>query len=262
MPIQTAIVLAAGAGSRFWPYNIVRNKVAFPIANVPTVRRLVDQLNDLGIERVIVVTGHGEASVRAALRGCAAGVQFVRQAQATGTADAVMQAAPLLDGDFLVVAGDVVTDVANLAKLRERFESEHPMAAALIQPLGEERPHDWLVAKADGEMLTGIEGHSRDGSHRLCGIYAMRGEALAYLRDNPGIVHRVPVGGMPPVESEIAQSLQMMIDEGADVLAVEDARLLRRPGQAVAHSGSQPSRHRSHVAANQRKRHSGVGAHP
>jgi choline kinase len=26
--IQTAILLAAGAGTRFWPYNVVRNKCA------------------------------------------------------------------------------------------------------------------------------------------------------------------------------------------------------------------------------------------
>ena len=221
MSIQSAVLLAAGAGSRLWPYNVVRNKVAFPIANVPAVRRLVDQLSELGIQRVIVVIGYAEASVRAALRGTSADVCFVRQAQQTGTADAVMQATSLLNGDFLVVAGDVVTDIANLRNLRERFESDHPLAAALIQSLGAERPHDWLVAMANGEMLTGIEGHSRDGSHRLCGIYAMRSEALPYLRDNPGIVHRVPVGGMPPVESEIAQSLQMMIDERSDVLAVE-----------------------------------------
>jgi NDP-sugar pyrophosphorylase family protein len=221
MPIQTAVILAAGAGTKFWPYNLVRNKAAFPIANVPAVRRLVDQVSELGIERVIVVTGHGEASVRAALRGCAADVQFVRQPQAAGTADAVMQAAPLLDTDFLVVSGDVVTDIVNLAGLQARFEADRPMAAALIQSLGDERPHDWLVANADEGKLTGIEGHSRDGTHRLCGIYAMRAEALGYLRDNPGIVHSVPVGGMPPVESEIAQSLQMMIDEQADALAVE-----------------------------------------
>lgn len=221
MPIQTAIILAAGAGSRFWPYNMVRNKVAFPIANIPAVRRLVDQVGELGIERVIVVTGYAEASVRAALRGTSADMCFVRQAQQAGTADAVMQAASLLDGDFLVVAGDVVTDIANLASLKAQFEAERPLAAALIQPLGDERPHDWLVAHAREHRLIGIEGHPRDGKYRLCGLYAMRAEALDYLRDNPGIVHSVPVGGMPPVESEIAQSLQMMIDEGSDVLAVE-----------------------------------------
>ena len=31
----------------------------------------------------------------------------------------------------------------------------------------------------------------------------------------------VPVGGMPPLESEIGQSLQMALDEGQTILAVE-----------------------------------------
>lgn len=221
MPFQTAVILAAGAGTRFWPYNIVRNKAAFPIANVPAIRRTVDAVHALGIKRIVVVTGQGEASIRAALRGVAGTVRFVRQRQQTGTADAVHHAEEFIDGDFLVISGDVVTDGANLQALITRFEETRPMAAALIQPLGEERPQDWLVAFPQGEKLTGVEGHSRGGKHRLCGVYAMRAEAVDFLRDNPGIMKRVPVGGMPPVESEIAQSLQMMIDEGAEVLAVE-----------------------------------------
>ena len=221
MPIKTAIILAAGAGTKFWPYNVVRNKAAFPIANVPAIRRTVESLHALGIDRFLIVSGHGEASVRAALRGAPGDVRFVRQAQLAGTADAVMQAASLLDDDFLVVPGDVVTDPANLRALLTRFDEMHPMAAALIQPLGEERPQDWLVAFPEEGKLTGVEGHPRGGTHRLCGIYALRAEAIETLRDNPGVMARVPVGGMPPLESEIAQSLQMMIDEKADVLAVE-----------------------------------------
>ncbi len=49
--VQTAIILAAGAGTRFWPYNVVRQKAAFPIANVPAVRRLVDSLQGIGTPR-------------------------------------------------------------------------------------------------------------------------------------------------------------------------------------------------------------------
>lgn len=47
-----------------------------------------------------------------------------------------------------------------------------------------------------------------------------RQQHLIYLK-NPGIVTQVPVGGIPPPESEIAQSLQLMIDDGTEVLAVE-----------------------------------------
>ncbi len=220
--IDTAVILAAGTGSKFWPYNIVRQKAAFPIANVPAIRRTVETLVALGIKRIAVVVGHGEASVRAALRGCAGEIVFVRQTGQTGTAPAVLTAADTWQEDFLVVAGDVVTAQENVAALLARFHAERPLAAALIQPLGEESPHDWLGAYPENGRLRGVEGHTRRGcKHRLCGIYALRAEALPYLRDNPGVMTQVPVGGMPPVEAELAQSLQMMIDEGQTVAAVE-----------------------------------------
>jgi bifunctional UDP-N-acetylglucosamine pyrophosphorylase/glucosamine-1-phosphate N-acetyltransferase len=220
--ITTAVVLAAGLGSKFWPYNTVRQKAAFPIANVPAVRRLVDALYGLGMSRIVVVVGYGEPSVRAALRGCAGKPIFVRQGQPNGSAAAVLSAADHLTEDFLVVAGDLVTDRQNMTALLARFADEHPLAAALIQPLGDESPHDWLGAYPEQGWLAGVEGHTRRGCHhRLGGVYALRVDVLDYLRDNPGIMSQVPVGGMPPVEAEIAQSIQMMIDEGQRVAAVE-----------------------------------------
>jgi len=219
--IQAAVILAAGCGSKFWPYNVVRQKAAFPIVNVPAVRRTVDALARLGISRVVVVVGHGEASVRAALRGAAGEIVYVRQSNPEGTAAAALSGAQELDADFLVVAGDVVTARQNLSALLTRFAYEHPVGAALIQPLGAELPQSWIVAYPDGDLLRGVEGHGRGGAHRLCGVYAFRPQALNYLRDNPGLMTQVPVGGMPPLEAEIAQSLQTMIDEGESVLAVE-----------------------------------------
>jgi bifunctional UDP-N-acetylglucosamine pyrophosphorylase/glucosamine-1-phosphate N-acetyltransferase len=71
-------------------------------------------------------------------------------------------------------------------------------------------------------VLRGVEGHARGGRYRLCGAYAFHPEALGALRDSPGVMARVPVGGMPPLEAEIAQSLQTLIGEEAEcVLAVE-----------------------------------------
>ncbi|MCC6166811.1 MAG: NTP transferase domain-containing protein [Caldilineaceae bacterium] len=215
-----AVVLAAGLGTRFWPYNVVRQKAAFPIANVPAVRRIVDDLAALGINRVAVVVGAGEASVRAALRGCAAEVRFAQQGAAGGSAQAALAGASLFDGDCLIVAGDVVTARANLAAVVERWSLGQEVALALVQPLGEERPQDWLVAHVAGDRLAGVEGHAREGTDRLAGVYIWPQAHLSALRDNPGVMDRVPVGGMPPVEAEIARSLQMLIDEGETVGAV------------------------------------------
>jgi NDP-sugar pyrophosphorylase family protein len=218
--LRTAIILAAGSGTRFWPYGVVRNKVAFPIANVPAVRRLVEDLCHLGVTRFVVVVGSGEASVRAALRGCPGEIVYLQQGDPVGTAAAAYLGARDTDEDFLVAAGDAVTGRQNLNALLTRFAEERPPAAALIQPLGDERPQDWIVAHLDGDRLRGVEGHPRGGSHRLCAVFAFRAGAQSYLRDNPGVMTSVPVGGMPPLESEVAQSLQMMLDEGEPILAV------------------------------------------
>ena len=127
---------------------------------------------------MIVVVGHCAASVRAALRGAAANIIYREQAQPAGTADAVCHAADLLDGDFLVVAGDVVTAPANIAILLDRFAQDRPLAAALVHPLGQEPPQNWLIAHVKNEQLRAVEGHARGGDYRLGGVYAFAGQAL------------------------------------------------------------------------------------
>jgi len=180
--VKAAVVLAAGPGTRFWPYNVVRNKAAFPIANVPLVRRLVEDLAALGVTLVVVVVGPGEASVRAALRGAPGErglpreIVYVRQPGPEGNAAAAWLGAQnvgedRLEGGILVVHGDLATAGENLAAMLDRFAEERPLAAALIQPLGDERPEDWIVAYPDGAILRGVEGHARDGRYRLCGVW-------------------------------------------------------------------------------------------
>lgn len=218
--IRSAVVLAAGQGSRFWPYAVVRQKAAFPIGNVPLVRRVVEDLVALGIERIVVVVGHGEASVRAALRPCRAHVEYVCQPQADGSAAAAWLGARVLQEDFLVVPGDVLTARANLATLIASWNERDVPALALVQPLGNEPSHDWYIAHLEGEQVAGVLGHPRDGETRLTGIYAFAAEMAEFLCDNPGVMRQVQVGAMPQLEAEIAQSVQMMVDEGHGVVAV------------------------------------------
>lgn len=224
--VRSAVILAAGLGSRFWPYAVVRQKAVFPIGNVPNVRRIVNDLIGLGIEQIVVVVGHGEPSVRAALRNCPVDIDYVRQAKLEGSAAAAWLGSQYFDEDFLVVAGDVVTARENLAVLLDGWKSSDLPAVALIQRLGLEQPHDWLVAQVKDGLLQAAWGHPREGEYRLAGIYAFGAEARVYLRDNPGIMHQVQVGAMPALEAEIAQSLQMMVDEGLEVAVVETSAYL------------------------------------
>ena len=219
--MYTAIVLAAGLGRKVWPYGEFRQKCTIPVANTPIVRRLVENLVEVGCSQISVVVGHYAQQVRGALADMP-NVEFVTQQPLDGTASAVLEAVKRLENEnYLVVYGDIVTSPDNFRNLFKEFNKQNTEAAALVQPLGEEDASNWLCAGTSGDSLTGIEGHPRGGSHRLCGVYVFKNTATRYLLRNPGIVTRVPVGGMPPPESEIAQSLQLMIDDGAEVLAVE-----------------------------------------
>ncbi|MDE0087899.1 MAG: NDP-sugar synthase [Candidatus Poribacteria bacterium] len=219
--MKNAIVLAAGLGRKVWPYGEFRQKCTIPVANKPIIRRIVENLIEIGIDQIIVVVGHYAQQVRGAIADIP-NVKFLTQHPLNGTADAVLTALKTLnDENFLIIYGDTVTTSENYRNLIKEFESQNAEAAALIQPLNDEDASNWLCAKAYNGCLSGIDGHPRGGSHRLCGIYAFKATAKPYLLRNPGIVTQVPVGGMPPPESEVAQSIQIMIDDGIEVLTVE-----------------------------------------
>ena len=227
--METAIVLAAGSGRKVWPYGEFRQKCTIPIANKPIVRRIVEDLLEVGCQQIIVVVGHHAQQVRGAVADIP-NIVFVTQQTLDGTASASLTAVEHLEAQpYLVIHGDTVTTSENLRNFVNAFRAADVEAAALVQPLGSEDASNYLcagVGTTEGNngsvsILTGIEGHPRGGSHRLCGVYAFQSSVTRYLLRNPGIVTRVPVGGMPPPESEIAQSLQLMVDDGRTVLAVQ-----------------------------------------
>ncbi len=223
--MKQAILLAAGAGTRFWPYNEVRNKCATPVVNEPAIRRLARQLREAGIRRAVVVIGAHGGSVRSALHGLeGVEVAYVGVQGTPGTAACVQAALSLLDArqPFAVFAGDIVTTQATIRRFLEFARGSDAPAVALVQPITPpERNIDWLGAQVTDGCIEYVEGHSRDCQHRLCGAYAFTPRAISAIQDNPGIMTHVPVGGMPPSEAELAQSIQTLIDEGEQVPAVE-----------------------------------------
>ncbi len=100
------IVLAAGQGSRM---NSDLPKVLHQVAGAPLLVHAMKSGAALAPERQVVVVGHGGAQVAETARRWDDEIQIAEQTEQLGTAHAVAQARPALDGftgDAIVLYGD------------------------------------------------------------------------------------------------------------------------------------------------------------
>ena len=106
-----AVVLAAGQGTRM---RSRIPKVLHPLAGRPMIGHVLAALAECGVERPVIVVGHGAEAVEAVIGG---GATCVRQQPQRGTADAVRVAMPALTADtaeVIVTMGDVPLQAATV----------------------------------------------------------------------------------------------------------------------------------------------------
>ncbi|MFM2140635.1 MAG: hypothetical protein RLZZ25_900 [Gemmatimonadota bacterium] len=112
-----AVILAAGASTRMGPTT---NKLLLPVEGVPMVRRTVARVQLAGIRDIVVVTGHEEDRVRAALAGLPC--TFVESPDPTGPTSGSLHAGlrafgPEIDATLVMLADMVHVTTAMLATL-------------------------------------------------------------------------------------------------------------------------------------------------
>jgi len=178
-----AVILAAGMGSRM---RSATHKVVHPLADRPLIRWVTGAVREAEADRIIVVVGHAEEQVRAALAG--EDVEFVRQEQQLGTAHALLQAAPLLGAadTVLVLSGDGALLTGGTLR---RLLAARPAAgmtlltAAVEDPTGLGR----VIRGADGNVEAIVE--HRDASPEelavndiVVGTYAFSADCLRLAR--------------------------------------------------------------------------------
>ena len=127
-----AIILAAGKGTRM---NSDLPKVLHLIAKKPMVQWVVDAVNEAGVERTILVVGHGAEEVKNNVPNC----EFVIQEPQLGTGHAVDVCREVLadfDGDILVLGGDGplirAETIAQMAEMQKETSASATLATSTI----------------------------------------------------------------------------------------------------------------------------------
>jgi len=103
MSKRYAVVLAAGQGTRM---KSKLYKVLHSVAGRPMVQHVIDQVQDVGLDRIVTIVGFGADKVKEQLGNTS---KFAVQKEQLGTGHAVLAAEELLkdkDGTTIIVCGD------------------------------------------------------------------------------------------------------------------------------------------------------------
>lgn len=114
---MTAIIPAAGLGTRFLPVTKAVPKEMLPIGSKPALELIVEEAKSAGADEVVLVISHGKELIRDYFRDDPA-IRFVYQEEQRGLGHAVLCAAPILasTGPVLVLLGDALVVGGNAAK--------------------------------------------------------------------------------------------------------------------------------------------------
>ena len=207
MPVDRAVILAGGLGSRLLPYTTVLPKPLLPVGDRAILDIVVHQLAAAGVGHMTISTGHLAHLVRAVFGdGSAYGVRidYAEEDEPLGTAGP-MREIEGLDSTFIALNGDILTTL----DIRE-LVGAHRAAGNALTIAGTRRTvradYGVMLLDADGDgPTTRLHGYDEkpESSHVVSmGIYVVEPRAVDHVPaegrfDIPDLVLALLAAGEP-----------------------------------------------------------------
>ncbi|HEX5365544.1 MAG TPA: mannose-1-phosphate guanyltransferase [Acidimicrobiales bacterium] len=154
-----AVIMAGGEGTRLRPLTSNAPKPMMPIANTPMMEHIVALLHEHGFDDIVVTVAFMANHIRNYFGdGSELGVRMVYATEETplGTAGSVLNAREQLDERFLVISGDVLTDI-DLGAIA-RFHEEHGALATIgLTPVENPLEFGIVITREDGSIERFLE---------------------------------------------------------------------------------------------------------
>jgi len=154
-----AVILAGGEGTRLRPLTSNQPKPMMPLVNRPMLEHLVALLARHGIDDIVVTVAYLGNQIRDYFGdGSDFGVRmrYATEEQPLGTAGSVRNASDELDETFLVISGDVLTDI-DLTAFVDAHRANDAVASIALKRV--ENPLDFgiVIARPDGSIERFLE---------------------------------------------------------------------------------------------------------
>lgn len=154
-----AVIMAGGEGTRLRPLTSNAPKPMLPLANRPMMEHIVELLRRHGLDDIVVTVAFMPNAIRTHFGdGSELGVRisYAVEEQPLGTAGSVRNAMDELDERFLVISGDVLTDVDLTGVIAAHEERK---ALATIALVAVENPLEFgiVITREDGSVERFLE---------------------------------------------------------------------------------------------------------
>jgi len=191
-----ALILAGGEGTRLRPLTTTVPKPVVPLVDRPFVVFMLEWLQRHGVNDIVMSCGFLASGVRNVLGdGDAMGlrIRYVEEPRPMGTGGAVKFAEPLLDGRFLMLNGDVLTDIDLTAQI-DQHERTGARATLALVPVEDPTNYGLVHTNGDGVVTEFVEKPASDlvDTHNIsAGAYVLERSVLGLLEpDQPASIER------------------------------------------------------------------------
>ena len=169
-----AVIMAGGEGTRLRPLTSNQPKPMLPMANLPMMEHVVNLLRQHGFEDIVVTVAFMANAIRTYFGdGSEFGVRMVYATESTplGTAGSVRNARDELDERFLVISGDVLTDI-DLSEVVAFHDKRGGLATLALKAVDNPLEFGIVITNEDGSIERFLEkptlgtGLQRHDQHR------------------------------------------------------------------------------------------------
>lgn len=181
-----AVILVGGEGTRLRPLTSTVPKPVVPLVDRPFISFMLEWLGKHGVDDVIMSCGFLATSVRNVLgdgAGLGMRLRFVEEPDPRGTAGALKYAESMLDERFLMLNGDVLTDIDLSAQIAQHEQTGAKATLSLV-PVADPSAYGLVHLNEDNSVRDFVEKPSPDAIDTnliSAGAYVLNREVLGLV---------------------------------------------------------------------------------
>ncbi len=181
--MMKAFIMAAGEGTRLRPLTYIRPKPLVPLENKPIISRIISLLKGNGISDIIINLHYKKERIKEFLgdgKDFGVNITYSEEEVLLGTAGGVKKVEDLLPDTFVVISGDIATDI-NISEMVAFHKKKGALVTLAVTIVDDPTKYGVVSLNSDGKIQKFVEKPSRDKVFSPivnAGIYVLEKEVL------------------------------------------------------------------------------------